>query len=292
MRALVLFGLLVSVCADAPVLTGPYSVEHTTLKVPGLQISSDLVDVYYATNSTLPQRFIAFGHGASGGSVIQPFVYKSILTALASWGFVIGACRSCIEGTCDGDYYKQQLILIDWAKKVGAGGDKIMSLVNFTGGVGISGHSMGGGSTLMDSSAEQSAPHNIRAAVMLHAYTDSQVKKSVPVIPFLAFTGTSDTTAPSSMTKAFYAAASSSTPRGIVNKVGASHQEPSDYHDKTEPYNPLMAQYTAAWFKIYLDDYTGGGPVDFHDMIFGSGPTSICGGGDGSMETCKMVPGN
>ena len=50
--------------------------------------------------------------------------------------------RSCLEGVCFGDYYKQQLILIDWAKKAGASGHKVLGLVNFTGGVGISGHSM------------------------------------------------------------------------------------------------------------------------------------------------------
>ena len=84
--------------ANAPVLNGPYATKHTTIKVPGLQIGSDIVDVYYATNSSVKQRFIAFGHGAGGGQFIQPFVYKSILTSLASWGFVIGACRTCLEG--------------------------------------------------------------------------------------------------------------------------------------------------------------------------------------------------
>ena len=300
-RLLLLLALPCLASADAPVLRGPYAVKHTVVHVPGLQISSGKVDVYYATNATTPQRFIAFAHGAGGGQFIQPFVYKSILTSLASWGFVIGAARACLEGYCGDHYYKQQLILIDWARKAGAGGDKIMGLVNFTGGVGVSGHSMGGGSTLKDSTADFAAAHGIGAAVMLHAYTHDY---PAPTVPFLAFTGTADTTAPAAMTEKFYAAAANATPalpRGIVNKVGAAHQEPSDYKNKAEPYNPLMAQYMAAWFKLYLDGWTeatpgGTGAVNFDDMIYGTGPTSICTGGDGDMggsgpTTCEMQRG-
>ena len=294
-----------SVRADAPVLQGPYSVEHQVIHVPGLQISSHKVDCYFASNSTAPQRFIAFGHGASGGQFIQPFVYKSILTALASWGFVVGAPRACLEGGLAGcKYYKQQLTLIDWARKAGAEGHSIMKLVNFTGGVGIGGHSMGGGSTLTDSTAAfGGAAHGIAAAVMLHAFVTGATPggSEPPSVPFLAFTGTRDTTAPPAMTTKFYGAAAAGTPRGLVNKVGATHQEPTDYKDHKEPYNPRLAQYMAAWYKLYVDGWTaapagrGAGAPDFPDfreMIFGKGADSLCGGGDGDMETCEMIDGN
>ena len=71
----------------------------------------------------------------------------------------------------------------------------------------------------MDSTTEYASAHDIKAAVMHHAFVDGQVRGSKPAVPFLAFTGTADTTAAASMTKTFYAAADANMPRGIVNKV-------------------------------------------------------------------------
>merc|ERR1719329_684435 len=90
-------------------------------------------------------------------------------------------------------------------------------------GVGVAGHSMGGQATLFSSSA-LGAGYNIKAAVMHHAYTHSF---PAPEVPFLAFTGTRDLTASPSMTHGFYNASGASPVKGLVNKAGANHQEPT-----------------------------------------------------------------
>lgn len=80
-------------------------------------------------------------------------------------------------------YYKQQLHVIDWAKTIP---DDIFKTVNFTGGVGVAGHSMGGQATLFSSSYRNASEHGITAAVMHHAYTHEYPG---PTVPFLAMTG-------------------------------------------------------------------------------------------------------
>ena len=81
-------------------LVGPYEVKHTTVKVPGLYFDWDTVDVYYPVvnnndlSSNVSIRFISFSHGAGGGLLLLPIVYKSLLTEIASWGFVIAAHES------------------------------------------------------------------------------------------------------------------------------------------------------------------------------------------------------
>ena len=197
---LALLSLLLPV---ATLLRGPYATKSEVVRVPALDLSSHWVDIYYATNATQPLRFISFAHGAGGGLFIQPFVYTSLLHALAAWGYVVAAPRACLFGDCHGlkgDYYKHQLEMIDWARKEGAKGHAVLSLVNFTGGVGITGHSMGGAATLVSSEEANAQAYDVVAAVMLHAYTH---EAGPPAIPFLAFTGTTDTTASMSMTEHF-----------------------------------------------------------------------------------------
>ena len=46
-----------------------------------------------------------------------------------------------------------------------------MALADFSRGVGIAGHSMGGQATLHSSEAGRAAKHGISAAAMLHAWT-------------------------------------------------------------------------------------------------------------------------
>lgn len=122
--------------------------------------------------------------------------------------------------------------------------------------------------------------HNIKAAVMHHAYTHTY---QAPTVPFLAFTGTTDVIAPASMTHSFYNKAASTLPRGYVNKAGAGHMEPN--------WNPAdITQFTVAWFKVFLDHKPQDGGVDYEALLFGSGRDSLCHGGDGSMKECALVP--
>merc|ERR1712070_1066212 len=150
-------------------------------------------------------------------------------------------------------------------------------------GVGVAGHSMGGQATVYSSSAA-GVGYDIKAAVMHHAYTHSF---PAPEVPFLAFTGTKDRTAPPSMTHGFYEAEGANPARGLVNKVGANHHEPDILS-----YNPMLAPLTAAWFKIFLDETPQQGGIDFHDLIFGTGSSSLCHGGDGDMSECEVHDGS
>mmetsp|Transcript_67443 Transcript_67443/g.150516 ORF Transcript_67443/g.150516 Transcript_67443/m.150516 type:complete len:103 (-) Transcript_67443:314-622(-) len=93
------------------------------------------------------------------------------------------------------------------------------------------------------------------------------------------------------MSENFYEAANSSVPRGLVEKVNATHQEPSDFEDSKEPYNPLMQQFIIGWFKLHLDGVNASDGVDWDDLIYGSSATSLCHGGDGAMARCETHRG-
>merc|ERR1719408_561988 len=119
--------------------------------------------------------------------------------------------------------YKEQLKVIDWAKQQGAAGDVVFKNVNFDIGVGIAGHSMGGQATVYSSSSHGTG-HDIKAAVMHHAYTHSY---PAPIVPFLAFTGSADVIALPRRTEGFFNAKGADATRGFVNKQGATHFEPN-----------------------------------------------------------------
>ena len=104
---------LTSLTAQPAPLSGPYATRHTTYRVSDLDLASHWVDVYYATNATRSLRFISFAHGAGGGLVIQPFVYTSLLHAMAAWGYVVAAPRASLLGECWGSYYTHQQRVID-----------------------------------------------------------------------------------------------------------------------------------------------------------------------------------
>lgn len=178
--------------------------------------------------------------------------------------------------------YKEQLKVIDWAKQQGVVGDAVFKNVNFDIGVGISGHSMGGQSTVYSSSSHGSG-HGIKAAVMHHAYTHSF---PAPVVPFLAFTGSADNIALPSQTDGFFNAPGADPIRGLVNKRGATHFEPCI---GAGPKN--LATFSAAWFKVFLDETPQSGGVDYKAMVFGTGSSSLCHGGDGAMSGCKVYDG-
>ena len=55
-------------------------------------------------------------------------------------------------------------------------------------------------------------------------------------------------------------------------------------------YNPQLPLYTVAWFKIFVDETPVWKGHDFRGMIFGTGNGSLCGGGDGAMGNCTILP--
>jgi hypothetical protein len=154
---------------------------------------------------------------------------------------------------------------------------------------------MGAQATLFSSSYRNASNYNITAAVMHHTYSHSFPP---PQIPFLAFTGAKDTTASAASTQKFFNAAGAYPARGYINRADADHMEP--YEGST--YNPLLAQFTAAWFKVHLDKTptmraivqvgVNGTKheqeVNFDEMLFGTGKQSLCGDGDGSVVQCEL----
>jgi hypothetical protein len=121
---------------------------------------------------------------------------------------------------------------------------------------------------------------------MHHAYTHEY---PAPMIPFLAFTGYRDDVASHTMTEKFYAATGGSATKGFVYKKNANHFEPEKGFPMEEDcYNPLLPQFTAAWFKIHLEKKRTEFGFDFEDMIYGNGTHSLCTGGDGTMVKCEV----
>jgi hypothetical protein len=250
------------------------------------------IDCYHAVdpkNKSQTFPLISYAHGDGGGGAILNVAYGTLLHKMASFGYVICATRSCNKGCHDdttslphdprgfGHFYLQQLDVLEWAKV-----SPVTPLIDFSKGVGIAGHSMGGQATVYSSSLKNTSAYEIKAAVMHHAYTHSY---PAPLVPFLAFTGAKDTIAPPRMTEDYFNAKGANPIRGLVNKESATHHEPD-----TTDYNPLLAQFSAAWFKMFLDKTPSADGFDYHEMIFGKGTTSVCNGGDGAMKACEMHP--
>lgn len=274
----------------ASVSSGSYSVGTKVYTYSGMDSTSPVIHVWYPDNGATGQKFpfLSYAHGYTDGTT-HPLVGKlgELLTALSSYGYIVAAHVSCDKGCSDGatlsgdpkgyaNYYKQQLAVIDWAKTQT---DEIFSTANFTPGVGVAGHSMGGQATLY-SSSEHGSGHGIKAAVMHHPYTHSF---PAPVVPFLAMSGTTDNTAPISMCQGFFDAEGASPVRGIVNKVGVGHQEPCSGSNVAN-----VAKFTAAWFKLFVDNTPEADGNDYNELVFGTGTSSLCHGGDGSMRQCEL----
>jgi len=231
--------------------------------------------------------------------------YNDLLHALSSFGYVVGATHQCSEGCfddclslkqdppCFGHYYKKQLSVIDFAREQQqSGGDDETAvpfkMIDFSVGVGIAGHSMGGQATLFSSSGNNASDHDIRASVLHHAFSHTFPE---PTVPTLVFTGEADTvTPPDTMGIPMHdAALTAGVPTGLVDKTLVNHHEPDILCEDRNGIR-LLAQFTAAWFKVYLDLTPQAYGFDFADMLFGTGPDSMCHGGDGQMTECTLEP--
>lgn len=302
--------LLLDLCLHATsssYVTGPYATKTSIFRdVDGFDSSDRTVDIHYpdVSDSSLPKTsfpLVSYLHGMGGGDFVEPVAYafdrQALFPALASFGFVVAAPRACNVGCHDdklslrsdppnfGNFYKQHFVNIEWVrnktKSRAEDDDDVFTLVNLSAGVGIAGHSMGGQATVFASSYENASDYDIRAAVMHHAYTHEY---PAPQIPFLAFTGVEDLTAPPAMAEAFFKAPGGARPAGLVNRKWTTHHEPDILG-----YNKLLPQFTAAWFKVVLEKTPVAFDIDFASMIFGNATTSLCGGGDGSMAECTII---
>ena len=78
---------------------------------------------------------------------------------------------------------------------------------------------------------------------------------------------------------------------GLVNKLRSGHHEP-DILSADPNSTRLLAQFTAALFKLFLDNNDPESTwynLDFYGMIFGSDESSVCGGGDSDVVDGECV---
>jgi predicted dienelactone hydrolase len=295
MKTALLFLALALLGTNAKHVRGPYLTATKLLENPKADSSDRKIGVRYPTGPAAKGKkfpLISYAHGlGGGGTVAEPLGYTTILDHIASFGYVVAAPQACNTGCHDdrtslpfdppgfANFYQQQLLTIDWAKDTLD--EKLGGLINFTVGTGIAGHSMGGQATVFSAAyAGNSTKYNIKAAVMHHAYTHTY---PAPQVPFLAMTGAHDGVAPAEMTQKYYEAKGVNPIKGHVNKEACNHFEANDA-PVCDPYcNPELGQFTAAWFKIYLDKTPQADKNDYHEMIYGTSKDSLCGGGDGKM---------
>jgi len=279
-------------------LKGPYKTKCTSFyNVKEMDSSDRTIDACWAVppanGNTTTFPLIVYGHGLFGGSIGEPVAYYNIFNELASWGYYVVGTRACNIGCSDkpvslpgdpsgfGTYYEQLLKLITWSRDSHTSGQADFDHLDTSVGVGMCGHSMGGQGALFASSYDNATNYGIKATVLHHAYTHVYPPSSVP---FLAFTGGKDTTAPPDMAHEIFNAPRTATVKGLVNKKSADHTEPCTDENK------WLAQFTAAWFMLYVDGTPEAHGVNFHDLIFGKGSSSLCGGGDGDdLTECKVV---
>jgi len=268
---------------------GPYATSAKTLTNDALDKSNNGVVLTYPSNATKGQKFplIAYAHGMAGGG-IDIIGYELIFHQMASYGFVIAAHKSCSNGCtcgrsrwteCNGlptvkpakgwpEYYGETLKTIEWAKN--SSGD-VFALIDWSKGVGISGHSMGGQSTTNAATKACTQAYDIRAAVIHHSANGDTGHGNIGSnvsIPTASFTSTGDNIWKE--TRDIYEAIPKAAGSKVYrNVVGFSHLEPV----LVPPIeNPFLATFTAAWFQIYLNGDKG----EYYDLMFGSGATSLC----------------
>ena len=258
-----------------------------------------------------PPRALGF-HSPS--RPLLPTGYAHHFEQLASHGFVVAAPDSCSVGCTDrsrgapwtdcakglsndglwGPWFGEQLKTIDFMRNNSlhnASAPDFFRAIDWAAGVGVAGHSMGGQASTVSAGAACAAQWGIRAAALIHPASgnlpggsNSGAGMSVPTA---AFTSTGDhLCSPASVAatmRAFNASAAGQTLPSLYRNVqGWSHLEPvmGVFFE-----NPLLATFTAAWFKVFLNKEQKG---LYYNLIFGGSPDSICRAE--AMEECYVLP--
>ena len=199
-----------------------------------------------ASQGAAPQQFplVAYAHGFLGGGELDIHGYDELFHQISSFGFVVAAHASCNSGCkrpggaspwtrCAGlpelsppfgwgSYYSETLKTIEFARNYSRAPP--FSLVNFSLGVGVAGHSMGGQSTAVAAGAACTRQWDIRAAVIHHpasgvnGATGRNVGANITV-PTASFTSSGDTVCAAELARDIYAAMPPTTPRLFRNQV-------------------------------------------------------------------------
>jgi len=281
-----------------PPIIGSYATQRKVYPVSTLDGSSQEVVVTFPSNGTSQEKFplISYAHGMFGGGT-DILGYVDLFHQLASYGFVVAAHKSCSNGclhpggaskytNCAGllnvepfnkgwdSYYGESLKTIEWARNSGS---NVTLPINWTTGVGIAGHSMGGQSTTIAASSKCSQEYDIRAGVIHHPANGElshgqfgNIGENVS-IPMAAFTSSGDGIW--NETYGIWNAMNGTSINKIYRDVkGFSHLEPV----LSPPIeNPYLATYTAAWFAIYLKGEKNANDESFQ-LIYGNRSDSIC----------------
>ena len=304
---------LVARCsAGEPPKSGPYKVASKVYKVLALDSSNQDLHVFWPSSPGAGESFplVSYMHGMSGGG-IDIVAYRQLFKDMASYGLVVvapGGCGAITGKACNdpvnspytdcaglpsvspkgwASYYGEGLKGLEWAKNMSAT-EPAAKLVDWSLGVGICGHSMGGQAAALASGAGCSKKWDIRAAALHHpASGDIGAAGNIGFnisVPFAAFTTSGDGIWPETRDIYFN---SSSTPRVYRDQVGFSHMEPLKL-PAVKWYNPWLATMTAAWFKLYLG---GDSSSQWHSMIYNSSdPLSLCNyAGPKGMANCETV---
>lgn len=149
-----------------------------------------------------------------------------------------------------------------------------MSLVNFTCGFGVSGHSTGGRAVIQSAVVAQT--HHIRAGVGINPDPKVDSARNVSYCPIAVFTGTGDNIEPKGSALADFNALP--PPKVFADMTGETHITP------VSPW-PKWGVYTAAWFHIHINQDRG----EYFDLIYGNAADSLCSGGF-AMESCILHP--
>jgi dienelactone hydrolase len=312
-----LFAWVASFASAQPIL-GPYGTRGVTLQNSALDNSSSYLPDGN-TRITYPEPngpedifpLIAYAHGAAGGG-FDLNGYDEFFHQLASYGFVVAAHKSCSLGcskpggankwtSCAGlpevepagqgwsEYYGETLKTIEWARNesVSDEGDRdaVFSLIDWSAGVGIAGHSMGGQSTTAAAALACVSAFDIRAAAVHHPASGDTAAGNLGAavaVPLAAFTSSGDGVCEAQLTKDIFDATSPAYPKVYRNLAGSSHLEPVLIPPIENPY---LATFTAAWFDIYLKGQTSGASFD---LIYGGNATSLCNYAE--MAECVVAP--
>jgi len=293
MLLLKLASFLLCVAATPPQY-GDYKPARKFYPIPKVNGDGGKLHVYYPSDAKPGEKFplISYAHGVLGGS-LDLFGYTRHFNQLASFGFIIVAPSTCNTGCHDktkspytdcnsahleksspvlpgfGTWFGEQLKAIEFARNMSETSDPIFAMMDSAAGVGIAGHSMGGQATAWAAHENCTSRWNIKAAAVHHGVTATTNEKIG--VPVATFGGTMDSVI-SMMTKDMFDK-SPVLPKiwRYIEGLGSTHLEPV-----LEPpfENPLLATYTAAWFKMFLGQDRNN---SWSNMFFSeSNPDYIC----------------
>jgi dienelactone hydrolase len=290
--------LLAAVATATKPAPGTYEHKKVTATDDGLEEKSGIetrnYQIAYPSNAADGEKFplIVYAHGAAGGGV-DMLAYEKHLGDLASYGFVVIAPKSCFMGCsppkeeepganspdfCYGkwpSFVYENTRALDWAKNQT---DEFASLIDWSAGAGVAGHSMGGEVVSQLASKEFAEAYNIKAAVCEHCLMCIKTGDLVST-PAMYMTGTLDyEVAPKKVKKAF--TLDTAVPKSYRNQKGKGHLEMLNLEVQ---YNPAVASHAAAFFNVWLK----GDKDVYYNQVYGTGDDSFC-GYDG-MKECEHV---